>query len=331
MHARRFVPMAPIGAALCLLALSVAVGVGPYTATPASAACDFYHPQDCTVSTVPPGTPVAPTIPPAGTIQPVGGGACSMPPAPGSPINGAFQQQWQQGESFAPNFWGPTYTAGFNEPYKEGSTGFSESGPTNPGQGMRLVQYFDKGRMELTHPASGQITNGLLANELITGQLQLGDSTFEQRAPANIPIAGDPDNVGPTYAMLGTKGKGLFEAAPQQTGNYAQAVVSPTGDISVSSAGRTDAATFAVYDDATKHNVPKAFADYRTKVGLLTIGYARSEPFMTTVKVAGTQRQVMVQVFERRVLTYTPTNPAAFQVEMGNIGQHYYRWRYCAG
>jgi hypothetical protein len=38
---------------------------------------------------------------------------------------------------------------------------------------------------------------------------------------------------------------------------------------------------------------------------------------------------VMVQVFERRVLTYTADNPPAFQVEMGNIGQHYYQWRYC--
>jgi hypothetical protein len=35
-----------------------------------------------------------------------------------------------------------------------------------------------------------------------------------------------------------------------------------------------------------------------------------------------------VQLFERRVLTYTPTNPAAYQVEFGNIGQHYHRWRY---
>jgi len=28
------------------------------------------------------------------------------------------------------------------------------------------------------------------------------------------------------------------------------------------------------------------------------------------------------------VLSYTPTNPPGFQVEMGNIGQHYYQWRY---
>lgn len=36
----------------------------------------------------------------------------------------------------------------------------------------------------------------------------------------------------------------------------------------------------------------------------------------------------MAQVFERRVLTYTGDNPNPFKVEMGNIGQHYYLWRY---
>jgi hypothetical protein len=96
----------------------------------------------------------------------------------------------------------------------------------------------------------------------------------------------------------------------------------------VSDAARTDAATFAVYDAPTKHNVPKAFADYRTKAGLGTIGYALCEPFYATVKVAGAQEPVMVQVFERRVLTYTASNPAAFRVEMGKIGAHYYQWRY---
>src|SRR5205085_2221786 len=35
-----------------------------------------------------------------------------------------------------------------------------------------------------------------------------------------------------------------------------------------------------------------------------------------------------VQLFERRVLTYNPANPPATQVEMGNVGRHYYNWRY---
>jgi hypothetical protein len=27
-------------------------------------------------------------------------------------------------------------------------------------------------------------------------------------------------------------------------------------------------------------------------------------------------------------MTYTPNNPAEWQVEQGNIGMHYFRWRY---
>ncbi len=226
-----------------------------------------------------------------------------------------FQAQWQQGEAITPNFWGPLANAhdGQQEPYKEAAGG------------QRLVQYFDKGRMELTN---GMVTNGLLATELVKGQVQVGDNTFQSKDAPAIPIAGDPDNPGPTYAHIAAKGKALFDAAPEQTGNYAQAAVSATGDISVSNATPSDAATFTDFDAPTQHNVPRAFADYRAKAGLLTIGYAISEPFTAMVKVAGQQRQVLVQVFQRRVLTYTASNPAAFQVEMGNIGAHYYLWRY---
>ncbi len=252
------------------------------------------------------------------------------PPMPNSPIEAIFRPQWQQGEAITANFWGPSYGRGLNEMYAEGSTDFSESGPVNPGQGTRLTQYFDKGRMELTHPASGEVTNGLLANELIAGKLQLGDTTFQQRAPATIPIAGDPDNAGPTYAALSTKGAALLGPAPPHTGTLVSTGISAEGFISqgdtVKSTGPT---SLSVYDAITQHNVPTAFANYRTKVGLLTIGYAKSEPFFADVKVAGKQRHVLIQVFERRILTYTPDNPPAFQVEMGNIGQHYYQWRYC--
>ena len=37
---------------------------------------------------------------------------------------------------------------------------------------------------------------------------------------------------------------------------------------------------------------------------------------------------MLIQPYERRVLTYVPTAPEGFKVQMGNIGQHYYAWRY---
>ena len=53
-----------------------------------------------------------------------------------------------------------------------------------------------------------------------------------------------------------------------------------------------------------------------------------SESYWTRVKVSGVERDVLVQLYERRVLTYTPSNPDGWKVEMGNVGQHYYPWRY---
>src|SRR5215472_3646357 len=87
--------------------------------------------------------------------------------------NPAFQTQWQQGEALTPNFWGPLANAkdGQQEPYKEAAGG------------QRLVQYFDKGRMELM---SGTVTNGLLATELVMGRIQTGDATFEPKPPPSI-------------------------------------------------------------------------------------------------------------------------------------------------
>ncbi len=235
-----------------------------------------------------------------------------------------FQKQWSAGEATTRNLWGPSLVAPKMEAYGEASGGY------------RLVQYFDKGRMELANAKEGTVTNGLLATELITGRIQTGDGDFQPHDPAAIPIAGDPDSPGPTYAALGGRAAKLLAATPSQVGTTVTASVSPAGHVSEAAPTSGDDVrktatadtTLTVYDGATRHNVPAAFAAYRTKTGLGVIGYAKSEPFVATVKVAGAQRQIVVQVFERRVLTYNAANSDAFKVEMGNIGQHYYRWRY---
>ena len=93
----------------------------------------------------------------------------------------AFQKLWdrtdQQVSSGAASrtfLWGPTpNTQGIIEDYQE-----------SPSGGKRLVQYFDKSRMEITNSGGDQtsqyfVSNGLLAKELMTGQMQLGDNKFE--------------------------------------------------------------------------------------------------------------------------------------------------------
>ena len=57
-------------------------------------------------------------------------------------------------------------------------------------------------------------------------------------------------------------------------------------------------------------------------------GLPITEAYWATRPVGGTSVDVLWQCFERRCLTYTPGNSEGFQVEAGNVGQHYWTWRY---
>lgn len=102
-----------------------------------------------------------------------------------------FDLHWHADEDTLPNFWGPLATARDvqHEPYKEGP------------DGLRIVQYFDKARME-QFGTNAPFTTGLLTGELKTGQVQVGDHAVEPRTPARVNVAGDPGGDGPTYADL---------------------------------------------------------------------------------------------------------------------------------
>ena len=231
-----------------------------------------------------------------------------------------FEAQWKAGEAITPNFWGPLANAKekTTEPY---------------GGTMRTIQYFDKGRMELT---SGTVTNGLLATEMIRGQVQTGDATSEAKTAPAIPIAGDATNPGPTYAALAGPAAALIAPTTSKVSDTDRSGITTSveadGTIGMFTPGGSYVqAAPGVFDAPTKHNVARTFVAYRDKAGLTTIGYAIGEPFWANVLVGGERKAVLIQPFERRVLTYTPTNPTGFEVEMGNIGQHYYRWRFEGG
>lgn len=237
----------------------------------------------------------------------------------------AFQAQWNSVESVIPNFWGPLSLArdGQTEPYAEGAL----SGQS----GVRLVQYFDKARMEQTNPER-PVTNGLLTVELKSGQLQLGDASFQPRNPAFLGIAGDQDVPAPTYASLAQ----LPEKLPQQSGGVNLAYDVPSQKFVPVNPSNDPAMQFATYQGDPNgrfgQNIPQAFWTFLQSIPggwLTTMGYPISPAFATNVRVNRVDNVlVFVQAFERRVLTYTGTNPVAFQVEFGNIGRHYYRWRY---
>jgi Tol biopolymer transport system component len=209
--------------------------------------------------------------------------------------------------------------------------------------GRRQVKYFDKSRMEdntFRTGSSWEVTNGLLATELITGWLQVGDEEFVQLDSANINIAGDAGS-GPTYAML----DGLRWAEPIQTGAPITTRLHSNGRVSVNDGLATLGATGAVYVQETMHTVASPFWDFMNASGLVyedgdfiegriflnpfyATGYPITEAYWARVNVAGTPQDVLVQCFERRCLTYTSGNPVGWQVEAGNVGLHYYQWRY---
>lgn len=61
------------------------------------------------------------------------------------------------------------------------------------------------------------------------------------------------------------------------------------------------------------------------------MGFPLAEPYWAPVPVGGATKWVLIQPFQRRVVTYTPDNDPAFRVEMGNIGLHYKSWHHPTG
>lgn len=260
--------------------------------------------------------------------------------------NGPFERTWARTDKPVADLevsrtwmWGPEpFTGGIVEPYEEASSG------------KRIVQYFDKSRMEITSDPTVEpdspwyVTNGLLATELITGRVQVGDNEFWEWEPAQIPVAGDPlDEDAPTYATF----RRLLYATPAEDGETLRVRVDRMGrlydDPSLADYGVTAARHVQV--DGIDHQVASPFWAFMNARGTIyddglprsddlfedpfyATGYPITEAYWTEVELDGVPTEVLVQCFERRCLTYTPTNAPGWEVEAGNIGQHYFRWRY---
>jgi hypothetical protein len=266
----------------------------------------------------------------------------TSPPADPSRARGAFSSLWQRtnrgaGDSWV---WGPFAWAERYEPYKEG-----------PG-GVRYVRYYDKARMELSQPdadpaAPWYVTNGLLVVEMVNGKVQEGDDPSRavcplgraaSGCPAYVPVAGDANintnNFAPTYGEFAA----LLPAAPSRVSARVGTTFTQGEDFDPFVLGEraelaSPATTIASHDAATGHNIPQVFWDYMNRQPadwLFAFGHPISEPVWVRVKIGGVEQWVLAQLFERRALTYTPANDPAWQVEMGNVGQHYFAWRYGA-
>lgn len=261
----------------------------------------------------------------------------------------AFERVWQRsdrpvaaGRVSRSWLWGPEpFTGPIWEPYAE-----------SPG-GTRLVQYFDKSRMEINDPGADPnsawfVTNGLLVREMVDGHIVTGANSFIQASPSQEAVVGDaaPNNPNcPTYAAFQYLS---WQRAENRVGQAVTTVMARDGTTWDDPAKAGYPGTTVAYYEATLgHNVPRVFWDFMNQVGLVyengtyrrgkvfdwlyTMGYPITEPYWVRAAVGGVEQDVMVQLFERRVLSYTPANPIGWQVEMGNVGLHYYTWRYGGG
>jgi len=277
-------------------------------------------------------------------------------------VNPAFQNLWiktdlpvETGKAVRSFLWGPAVQSAQGQ-FAE----FYDNSPNN----YRLVQYFDKTRMEINNRyanPSGDfyVSNGLLVVELISGFQQDGDSRFRSVGSAEVPIAGDPIEVNALSPVYGSfrnvastdQANPLSKKAPNQIGSRATGTINKAGDVGndPSKAG-IDGTDIVYYDESFGHNIPRKLWDYLNQVGptlapdgstlvqgqrvfnwISAMGLPITEPYWTQAMVGGVQKDVLVQAFQRRVLTYTPSNPKEFQVEMGNVGQHYFKWRFPSG
>lgn len=290
------------------------------------------------VRPLPPNPPNQPVTPPNPNPPEPSGDPNSVPLF--LPPNSPFFQVWERadypvyyGQVQRSWLWGPTVDASLNEPYAEGVGG------------KRGVIYYDKGRMEINNPNADPhspwyVTSGLLVSEMVGGFIQVGNNATQPHAPNTRSVAGDGlDNVAPIYAAFAP----LLAAAPDHTNVGVSATIDQHGHVgnNPNLAGRT---WNAVYVAATGHNIPAVFWQFLNQRGLVydgknyhndllfdwvyTMGYPITDGYWTNISIGGQQHLALVQLYQRRTLTYVPDLAAGWQVQMGNVGLDYLDWRH---
>jgi hypothetical protein len=176
--------------------------------------------------------------------------------------------------------------------------------------------------------------------------VQVGNDNFIRLSPAEVDIASDTDDTAPgtpTYASF----RNLIHSNPRQEGSPVNATINRAGQVG------TDRAYFdsyhvsyAYYEPATQNNIPDVFWTFLNQTGPVLVnneyvtarlsdpyfyvtGYPISAAYWAKVTIEGKHdTAVLIQPYERRVLTYVPSAPEGWRVQMGNVGLHYIEWRY---
>jgi hypothetical protein len=237
----------------------------------------------------------------------------------------AFQRVWSNEAAAATrviDLWGGDPLVSRVEPY---------FGAPND---RRVVQYFDRGRMEV-EAGSGEVTQGKLALELTSGEIDLGGNLTLERQSPEIPIdSAEPDEGVPTWLTL-SQIVGDSASDRSATSERIIEALSRTGTYEARST--PEVRRYAAYIDETGHNLPDVTVDlferpeFQNERWLDSFGYPISEPYWTSYHRQDDLMPALVQVFERRVLIYTPGLDEARSFTTPSSGRHYAIWRYGSG
>jgi hypothetical protein len=317
-------------AALLLIAGSCLL---PLHARPAVGAVDLAAPR--TVQPVPNDAPATSLfLPLVGQAAPP---PMAPPPQPLPPSNTdgrvakELARRWASDDAVVANgdqqrrwTWGNAVLTSGSEPWAEAMGG------------TRAVWYFAKARMEITNPTANAddplyVSSSLLVDELIGGFVQTGNTTVVNYAPANIAVIGDaPPAQTITYAdlrpvaTLGNENRSM----PRPNAIVVE-VLGKGGTITSDSRFGGYNVRLGAFNEAQAHNIAHVFTDAIPLDQLLRLaGNPLSEPFWITASIANKPTNVLIQAFERRMITYTPSNGATTRVEWGDVGKHYAQWRY---
>jgi hypothetical protein len=171
---------------------------------------------------------------------------------------------------------------------------------------------------------------------MMLGRLETGTEAGdgEARPAAAIPVSGE--DVGPASAPAYSAFAPQMVRRSPQVGQAVRASIAADGAVSEPATVPAQVRV-AYYDELSGHNSPDVFWTFMNAGGTVleggqlrnatlfdwvyTLGLPLTEPLWTQASIGGQRRAVMVQLFERRVLTYTPSNDPAWQIEMANVVQ----------
>ena len=155
-------------------------------------------------------------------------------------------------------------------------------------------------------------------------------------------MAGDaasPD--APSYASFAQ----VTPRVADLTGKVISQRIGRDGTLSpLASPTNSDLFKIASYDPTTGHNIPSVFSDWLAHSDIVlqggrlvqgelvdplsVVGHPITDAYWANVLVNGAPVTVLVQLFERRAITYNPNNPSDWRVELANVGRAYFDWRY---